>query len=92
MSAKTVPKNYQYVTCRTFGHAWEPSQVIKDRVIGQRVVLECTRCGMLRLDGVGVKGEVITRSYSQPEGYKLGKGHAVPKTEWRKKWIKGHSK
>lgn len=82
--------NYPYVTCRTFGHRWEPSVIKKREVYGRRVVLECDRCGTIRMDGVAVTGQVITRSYSQPDDYRLTRAQTPTRQEFRKKWLREH--
>ena len=83
-----VPKNYTYITCRTFGHAWSPTLVQKREVYGRRLLLECERCSMVRMDGISATNEVITRSYDQPKGYKLSREHSPSRLDFRGEWVR----
>lgn len=66
--------NEQYLLCRTLGHAWMVDERTKKKTkgIGSHViVLGCGRCNMTRIDSYSYRGELITRAYRQPEGFKL---------------------
>jgi hypothetical protein len=67
--------NEEYLTCRMLrSHNWIIDERTKKRKggIGTRVlVLGCARCNMTRIDSFNYAGMLLTRSYRQPEGYKL---------------------
>ena len=63
-------KNYEYVTCRALGHAWEVDDKGKPSKWGRTVWLECARCEMRRKDIVDLLGQIGSRYYVQPEGYR----------------------
>lgn len=65
----TDVRKYKFVECRALGHAWKKTQVRKVSW-GFGMSLECTRCGCVRTDTIDSRGEVSTRRYDQPEGYK----------------------
>lgn len=93
MTVKQTPRRYAYPVCRTFGHTWKwELEHKKERVFGDRIVLSCSSCGMLRLDGVGLTGEILTRSYVQPDGYRLDAEAQPTRAQWRKRWIKSQKR
>lgn len=66
--------NENYTLCRAIGHAWMIDERTKKRKggIGTYVVIfGCGRCNMTRIDSYNYKGELLTRTYRQPEDYKL---------------------
>jgi hypothetical protein len=65
---------FDYLVCRTFGHAWEEFVPVGMRkpVTGYRMSLHCHTCGTERHDSIDVNGNVGSRRYYYPEGYKLG--------------------
>lgn len=85
-----IPEDYQYATCRSFGHAWtvkKPRQPTKNEVACSLVMtLECLRCEGIRTDFVGSLGQIEYRYYDMPRGYAL---HGwTPRDEWRMQWMK----
>jgi hypothetical protein len=66
--------NLEYLRCRTFGHVWEEFVAVgkPKPITGFRLSLLCTSCRMERHDGIDTLGQVGTRQYVQPPGYKLG--------------------
>lgn len=66
----------EYLKCRSFGHAWDEFVPVGKRPgIGFRFSLVCVSCGMERHDGIDVNGNLATREYVQPKGYKLDQGY-----------------
>jgi hypothetical protein len=84
-----LPKDYQYKTCRSFGHAWEVNgsrSPVKDEVACSLVItLECARCTAIRRDYVGSLGQIEYRTYDMPRDYPL-RGW-FPRDEWRQLWM-----
>ena len=76
-----------YLDCRTLNHAWE--KVPDDGLLlrawhntktNRRKMFRCLRCTMKRYDVWNrFTGEVLARSYKQPEGYALS-GRILGKT------------
>lgn len=69
-SKKRVLEDYKYVMCRSFGHSWRPVDVDRKPMFGYLVSLECRECTMLRHDIINQLGQVGSRSYKQPDGYR----------------------
>lgn len=79
---------YRYVECRAIGHSWE--QIEDDRShksFGVAMQFRCDRCTTVRRDVVStVSGELLYRSYSKPDDYKLGYdevGGYFDRNDWR---------
>ena len=74
----------QFVRCNTIGHAWyDYDNSNWTPQFGEPLVLRCERCGSERRDTIGAAGQVITRSYYHPEGYKYSKGTKPSRAEFR---------
>lgn len=68
---KTIPvKQYDFVECRTLGHSWKSTNATKGPLFGYYLWLECSQCGMIRMDTINALGRVGARSYRQPDGYR----------------------
>lgn len=65
---------HAFLTCRLLGHAWDEHSPIDQRrpEFGVAMHWRCIRCTMVRRDLVSsVTGDLLSRSYYQPEGYKM---------------------
>lgn len=75
MARTRLDLRIEFQMCRGLGHSWdiyEPG--VGERKAapwGQRLSLLCVRCGMSRHDTFDLLGELSTRDYKQPDGYKL---------------------
>jgi len=75
----------QFIRCNTIGHAWfdydnsdwKPSW-------GDPLVLRCERCGTERRDTIGGGGQIISRQYFHPPGYKYARGTKPTRAEFRR--------
>jgi hypothetical protein len=77
--SRSLDTREQYVRCRTIGHAWfdVPSEWSSD--FGMPLTVRCERCGMERRDAISqATGELVTRHYTQPPGYKYTKDDPAP--------------
>lgn len=73
-----LPQNYAeaFLMCRDLMHAWVEDETTRKRngagTVGSITrVLSCTRCNTTRIDSYNYRGEMLTRLYRQPKGYKL---------------------
>lgn len=59
-----------FIRCRTFGHAMDaiPAETIPE--FGDPLWCRCMRCLTTRIDLIGTNGQVISRRYIYPEGYR----------------------
>jgi len=77
------------VTCRAYGHAWEPTlpdEEDRAPAFGVLVLMKCLRCESLRRDLVARhSGAVRSRSYVYPEGFHLAGRHE--RGEFRAEWL-----
>ena len=87
----------EFLRCRTFGHAWDDisGQAPPDRhrnvltLIGARVVLRCTSCGMLREEVWSrANGEMQSRYYTAPEGYAMSGEDLPTRPQLRVEWLR----
>lgn len=62
--------NPQFLSCRTFGHAWKLHNTESNcgRV---QFTLVCRDCKARRIDLVGRNGKEPTRRYEYPDGYQF---------------------
>lgn len=68
-----------YIRCRTLGHSWHDYDSNWKSSFGTPLTVRCERCGMERRDTVAYfSGELITRHYTQPPGYKYTKDDPTP--------------
>lgn len=75
-----------YVRCRSLGHAWDPIPVTKPPPWGVALDLRCEHCATVRRDIVSpTRGEVLSRSYSHPDGYKDAEHHS--RGDWRAMFV-----
>ncbi len=87
MGARSVQS---FVRCRAYGHSWDefdPAYGHEERLptprqtgSSWRLTLRCTRCTTRRYDFLDDLGEVVSRSYIYPEGYKTAR---TLRAEWR---------
>ena len=74
----------EFVHCRAWGHAWQPSAVPIAATArhrwGSRYGLKCLRCGTERFDLVDARGVLISRHYDYAADY-VTKGDDRPSTE-----------
>lgn len=76
----------QYVRCYAWGHAWDEYGNSDWRpTMGQTfMVLRCIRCSTERREAYNLYGEIETRHYHWPAGYRFSKGEGKPtKGEFR---------
>lgn len=69
----------QFLDCRTYSHAWKPTDVdLEGKFYVQH--LQCIRCGMTRRFKIDKKtGELVgSNSYTAPKGYALEGGRLTP--------------
>ena len=59
----------EYLTCRTFGHAW--SVDVDREGSGSMLHLTCVRCKAQRFAEVDGDGDVTRRRYRYPESYHI---------------------
>jgi hypothetical protein len=58
------------VTCQTIGHCWYPIDADRRPAFGWLWSLRCDRCGTVRDDLVDHRGDLLSRGYRYPEGYR----------------------
>lgn len=69
-----VPQFYQFTECR-LNHRWLRTKVPKRNASwGYLISYECEGCGAIRNDTIDANGNLSTRQYLYPEGYKLEAG------------------
>ena len=62
----------EFVKCRSWGHEWDTFAPLRRRASwGTLMSLRCSRCSMERHDTIDANGDVSTRQYKPPPGYKL---------------------
>ena len=75
--------------CHTFGHAWFEVDGDYKPLFGYLFSLECERCSCRRNDIINEHGELGSRNYRYPEGYREGK---VSRAEYRVRLLKTRPK
>ena len=74
----------EYVQCRALGHQWDSFQPLQRKAAwGTLLSLRCVRCGKERFDTVDSLGNLSTRSYNDPPGYKISGGISYGRSELR---------
>lgn len=69
-----VPRHYNFTECR-LNHRWVRSDIPRRTPSwGYLISYECEGCGAIRNDTINDRGELSTRQYVYPEGYKLEQG------------------
>ena len=71
----------EHVTCRTYGHAWRPYNVVRTlnsrgRPIEFRAHLLCDRCKARREQRLDGEGNIVGNSYRYAEGYEKRRDEA----------------
>jgi hypothetical protein len=77
-------KNYAYLDCRAYGHAWTPIELEKEPSFGIAVDFMCQRCATHRRDIIARNGMLTSRFYSYPDNYKTA---PTSRDTWRKEWL-----
>lgn len=75
--------------CHTFGHAWFEVDGDYKPLFGALFALECERCGTRRNDLIDAHGQLGSRNYRYPEGYREGK---VSRPEYRLRLVAARPK
>lgn len=69
-----VPRLYKFTECR-LNHRWVRTRVPQRTASwGYLISYECEGCGAIRNDTIDELGNLSTRQYLYPDGYKLEKG------------------
>lgn len=72
--------SYRFARCRTLGHAWHSSGLVRDDDDTYALNLTCLHCGTSRTDRVGPQGSLIRRGYRYISEY----DHAAQnRSAWR---------
>ena len=72
MSAQRLDDTH--VLCRTYGHTWNPVNVVRTlnsrgRPIEYRAYLHCSRCDANRTQRLDAYGDIVGNTYRYAEGY-----------------------
>ena len=82
----TAQQAEDYVRCRSLGHSWDAIPVTNPPAAGVALDLRCEHCGMLRRDILSrYTGQVLSRRYTQPDGYKDAELHS--RSDWRAMYV-----
>jgi hypothetical protein len=87
-----IPSGYQYAECRgLLRHAWHEVPSDWTPEFGVPFTVRCERCNTERRDALQRNtGEVLSRRYIQPIGYKI-EGDQRPKlVDFRLAWLDDH--
>jgi hypothetical protein len=79
-----------YITCRTWGHAWFEYDSNWTPMFGTPVTLRCERCNAERRDTIDGRGNVASRRYLLPESYRYGRGERPSRQDMRLAIIASH--
>lgn len=61
-----------FLVCRTIGHSWDDNPGASFvTIFNWALPLRCTRCSSERIDYLNLAGEVMSRRYIYPDGYKV---------------------
>jgi hypothetical protein len=73
------------VRCRTYGHGWDEWTPVGMRKPpwGFRLSLRCVRCGTERHDIIDANGDVSSRKYYYPDGYKMTRDERPTRPQFR---------
>lgn len=75
-----------YARCRSLGHSWDPIPVTKPPRFGVALDLRCVHCATVRRDILQpLSGQVLSRSYSHPDGYRDEEHHS--RSDWRAMFV-----
>ena len=73
-----------FLRCQTLGHAWDDYDDSDwTPTWGVGLALRCLRCGTSRRDIINANGDLGSRSYVYPDGYKYGKGERPSRGDFR---------
>jgi hypothetical protein len=65
-----VTTSLDMLTCQTIGHAWYEAEANRRPAFGVLWVLRCERCTAQRDDLVDRNGDLLSRAYQYPDGYR----------------------
>lgn len=80
----------EFDQCRTFGHAWYEVDGEYAPLFGYLFSLRCERCGTTRNDIINERGELGSRNYRHPDGYK--ESEKLTRAEYRVRLINARPK
>lgn len=81
-----------YGECRLFGHAWHPVPSDWTPEIGSPITVRCERCDMERRDTcTRDTGELMSRRYTYPVGYRIPRAETPTRSEFRLWFISAHT-
>lgn len=99
MSATPKPSHSQivgtykenFVACRSGQHRWPPynawhwkvTRGLRGKPLAYRTTLMCDICGMIAQDTIDAHNGDRTRSYRQPEGYRIPRDADVSRSDLR---------
>lgn len=86
----TVRQQHAFDQCRTFGHAWYEQDATRAPLFGYYMWLQCERCDTIRKDIVDLRGDLSSRHYQYPNGYKASE--KLAKSEYRMRTLRFHKK
>lgn len=72
-----------YITCRTYGHAWFEYDSNWTPLFGTPITLRCERCESERRDTIDSLGRVAGRRYLHPENFAYAKGERPSRADMR---------
>jgi hypothetical protein len=74
-----------YWECRHLGHSWDSIPVTQRPPWGVSMWFRCERCTTIRYDIINYfSGELMSRRYSWPDGYKMATGEKPSVEELRR--------
>lgn len=81
--------SYAYINCRRIGHAWprNTGKWVVEGVGAQRIYtmrLECSDCGMIRIDRTNVRWESLHPVYERPTDYGVQPGMVLARSDVRR--------
>lgn len=84
-----MARSTDYYECRHLGHSWDDIPVTQRPPWGVYLWLRCERCTTERHDIINqFSGELMSRKYHYPEGYKLSRDEKPSIEELRQYQLK----
>lgn len=82
-TARRAPAT-DYTRCGTYGHAWFEADSDWNTDKGTPLTLRCERCMTERRDAIHPStGELVTRRYAYPDGYRYSAGERPDRDHFR---------